>query len=86
MQQPTGHSLMSLARQAILRYLTTAKRLELPSELSGKWPGPAAAFVSLKHHGELRGCIGTRMATQPTLDEVVEIYRFEVVRYQGEPV
>ena len=71
MQHHTEHPLVELARQAILHYLTTGKHLESADELCVEWQRPGAAFVSLQRRGELRGCIGTCVATQPSLAQEI---------------
>lgn len=48
----------SLAKEAIQTYLTSGKVLELPQPPLSL-ATPAAAFVSLKLAGQLRGCMGT---------------------------
>lgn len=73
MLQRTEHALVSLARQAIRHYLTTGEALKPAEEFPMAAPGPAGVFVSLKRHGELRGCIGTCVPTQPTLiQEIIQ--------------
>jgi AmmeMemoRadiSam system protein A len=67
MRQNTEHVLVSLARQAILHYLTIGEYLKAGDELTVEWQRPAGVFVSLKRHGELRGCVGTCVPTQPTV-------------------
>lgn len=63
--------IVRIARQTVENHLlgkatTTADR-DLPAEALQ----PAGAFVSLKKHGQLRGCIGTIFPTQPTFaDEI----------------
>src|SRR5215475_3949361 len=79
----TEHALVSLARQAILHYLTTGEHLESTDEHVVEWQQPAGAFVSLKRHGELRGCIGTCVATQPSL--VQEIIQNAVAAATADP-
>jgi AmmeMemoRadiSam system protein A len=69
----TEHTLVSLARQAIRHYLTTGEHLTPIEEISIEWQRPAGIFVSLKRQGELRGCIGTCVATQPNLvQEIIQ--------------
>jgi AmmeMemoRadiSam system protein A len=69
----TEHTLVSLARQAIRHYLTTGEHLIPIEEISIEWQRPAGIFVSLKRQGELRGCIGTCVATQPSLiQEIIQ--------------
>ena len=61
----SGHPLVDLARRTIEMYV---RRGELPNPLSGPWEDKrAATFVSIKKHGQLRGCIGT---LAPTTDSV----------------
>jgi AmmeMemoRadiSam system protein A len=83
MQHHTEHPLVELARQAILHYLTTGKYVESSEELCVEWQRPAAAFVSLQRQGELRGCIGTCVATQPSL--VQEIIQNAVAAATADP-
>jgi AMMECR1 domain-containing protein len=67
MLQRTEHALVSLARQTILHYLTTGEHLKPADEFPIIVQRPAGVFVSLKRHGELRGCIGTCVPMQPSL-------------------
>lgn len=50
---------VTLAMQAICEYVERQKILPVPDGLPEEFRSPAAAFVSLKKFGELRGCIGT---------------------------
>ncbi len=45
--------------------------MKAPSPVPPEMQGQAGAFVSLKKKGELRGCIGTFMPTQPNIAEEV---------------
>jgi AmmeMemoRadiSam system protein A len=73
MLQRTEHTLVSLARQAILHYLTTGEYPKPLDEVPTEWRRPAGVFVSLKRHGALRGCIGTCVPTQPNLvQEIIQ--------------
>ena len=83
MPHHTEHALVSLARRAILHYLTTGEHLKSTDELSIAWQTPAGAFVSLTQHGKLRGCIGTCMATQLSL--VHEIIQNAVAAATADP-
>lgn len=63
---------VKFAKQSMRYYLETKKTLtiakeEIPIELSGQ----AGVFVSLKKGGQLRGCIGTFMPTQPTVAQEI---------------
>ncbi|MGB9668012.1 MAG: AmmeMemoRadiSam system protein A [Thermosulfidibacteraceae bacterium] len=70
-----AHPLVDLARKAIEAYLKYGKIIK-PSKEDLKEPimrERKGVFVSLKKHGELRGCIGTFL---PTANSVAE----EVIR------
>ena len=62
-----------LARASVTSWVTRRERLPLPQDLPAEMlSGRAGAFVSLHKNGQLRGCIGTILATQNTLaDEIV---------------
>ena len=53
------HPLAKLARQAVESYVKEHCVIEPPSELVPEMKQKAGVFVSIKKHGELRGCIGT---------------------------
>jgi AmmeMemoRadiSam system protein A len=61
------HPIVDLAKKSVETYVREGKtvtvQVPLPSEMSGN----AGVFVSLKKHGELRGCIGTYM---PSYDSI----------------
>lgn len=64
-----GTSLLTLARNAI------GERFSLPPAPVTPLPEhrqPAATFVTLTQHGELRGCIGSLEAHRPLADDVRE--------------
>ncbi len=65
--------LVELARKAIEEYVKNRKILPIPSEQTEEMKGKAGVFVSLKKHGQLRGCIGT---FSPTTSNVAE----EIIR------
>jgi AmmeMemoRadiSam system protein A len=56
----TEDAYVRLARLSLETYIKTGEMAELPDNLpDGMLSGRAGAFVSLKKHGQLRGCIGT---------------------------
>ncbi len=61
------HPVTALAMASLEHYLRTGEYLDEYPPLTGDLPQRAGVFVSLKKHGELRGCIGTIAATQPDL-------------------
>jgi hypothetical protein len=57
LQAADKKALLELARETIKRYLTT-ETVPLARGISSRVDFPQGAFVTLKKHGELRGCIG----------------------------
>lgn len=56
--------LLAIARSTLVEYLQTRRSPQLESKtLSSSLRAPAGAFVTLKKHGELRGCIGSFSGT-----------------------
>ncbi|MCR4399999.1 MAG: AmmeMemoRadiSam system protein A [Syntrophomonadaceae bacterium] len=47
------------ARESLEAYVRSGRRLAPPEPMPEELREPAAAFVSIKKHGRLRGCIGT---------------------------
>lgn len=67
-----GESLpVRLARQSLEHYLRTGRVLPVPDHLPLELAGRAGAFVSLKKHGSLRGCIGTIGPTRENLAQEI---------------
>lgn len=54
----TMHPLVALAKQAVESYVREGKVIE-PQKLTPEMKERAGVFVSIKKHGQLRGCIGT---------------------------
>ncbi len=52
------HPVVKLAQDAVETYIKK-KQVLVPKELTEEMKGRAGVFVSIKKHGELRGCIGT---------------------------
>jgi AmmeMemoRadiSam system protein A len=68
-----SHPLVQLARRAIEAYVRERRTIDPPQELTPEMEQRAGVFVSLHDSdGQLRGCIGTFMPTQPEIaDEVI---------------
>ena len=64
------HPLVSLARKAVEGYVRSKASPEV-EELTPEMREKAGVFVSLKKHGELRGCIGTFEPTRKNVAEEV---------------
>jgi AmmeMemoRadiSam system protein B/AmmeMemoRadiSam system protein A len=62
-------SLLKLARRSIEQYLTS-ETLPLPRNLTFLMNSKRGAFVTLKKHGELRGCIGSMVENLPLYNVV----------------
>lgn len=58
---------VALARESLTYYLKNKKLLPMPGEIPTLLKRQAGVFVSLKKHGQLRGCIGTFIATQENI-------------------
>ncbi len=61
------HPLVQLAKDAIRLFVNERKIMEEPLVPGEEMRGRAGVFVSLKKHGELRGCIGTFEPTQSNI-------------------
>ena len=55
------HQLVELAKRAIEEYVMNGKMISQPETLTPEMEEQLGVFVSLKKHGQLRGCIGTFM-------------------------
>jgi len=75
---------VALARLTLETYIKENKRLSMPNKLPQEMlQDRAGVFVSLKKHGELRGCIGT---ISPTSDSIAqEIVQNAISAGTGDP-
>jgi AmmeMemoRadiSam system protein A len=53
------HPIVELAKKSIETFIRENRIIDPPDNLPPEVHGKAGVFVSLKKHGELRGCIGT---------------------------
>ena len=60
------HPMAELARKAVEKYVRYGKVFR-PRKLTAEMKSMAGVFVSIKKHGELRGCIGTFMPTRANI-------------------
>lgn len=67
------HPLVKLAKNSVEEYTRTGRKITPPVDLAPEMIEKAGVFVSLKKHGELRGCIGTFHST-------TENVAFEIIR------
>ena len=69
MTKPSS-AIVELARKAVDRYIRQGKIFR-PRKLTAEMKHRAGVFVSIKKHGELRGCIGTFMPTRTNVAEEI---------------
>ena len=63
---------VKLARSALEAYVADKKTLKIPEGLPKEiLEGKAGTFVSIKKHGQLRGCIGTTSPTRANIAEEI---------------
>lgn len=67
-------TLRDIARDAV-QAAVQGRRYARPADLSPALENPGAAFVTLKEHGDLRGCIGQMAAVMPLADCVAAMAR-----------
>jgi AmmeMemoRadiSam system protein A len=69
-----AETLLGVARASIERGLRDGRALELdPRDFPPELREPGAAFVTLRRHGELRGCTGSLEAVRPLVVEVARM-------------
>lgn len=67
------HPVVELAKKAIEQYVKNRRVISPPEILTPEMNEKAGVFVSIKKHGQLRGCIGTFM---PSCNNIAE----EIIR------
>lgn len=71
-----GKYLVELARKNIELYITTGKKIDIPTEIPPKFREKAGVFVTLRKikgkEKELRGCIGYPIPYLPLIEAVIE--------------
>lgn len=76
------HLITRLAKAAVESYISRGKLLK-PEELTTEMKERAGVFVSIKKHGQLRGCIGTFEPTRANVAE--EIIHNAISSATGDP-
>ena len=64
------HPIVKLAKLAVESYVNARKVIE-PEQITDEMKGRAGTFVSIKKHGQLRGCIGTFQPTRKNIAEEI---------------
>lgn len=67
-----GKRIVKLARETIETYLEEGKRPEPPEEISEEMKEERGVFVTLKKNGNLRGCIGRPLPTEPLISALMD--------------
>jgi len=65
-------ALVDIARAAVTE-CTSGRHVDVPSIDPATMPQASGAFVTLKRHGQLRGCIGTLECRAALADEVARV-------------
>jgi AmmeMemoRadiSam system protein A len=60
------------ARMTLEKYITSGEKPDIPKEMDPLLQDRAGAFVSIKKHGQLRGCIGTFLPAYKNLAEEIK--------------
>lgn len=76
-------ALVALARQALETYVRDNRKIVPDTQADPVFKEKAGVFVSLKKHGQLRGCIGTILPTTPNIG--VEIVNNAISAGTGDP-
>lgn len=67
MGEANGDVYVELARRAVEEYVRLGRRIQPSADLSADLRRRAGAFVSIKKHGALRGCVGTFLPARENL-------------------
>jgi AmmeMemoRadiSam system protein A len=75
--------IQELGRRAILTYLRERRVIDPPESVPADLMQPSAAFVTLRRSGELRGCMGSVVPTEPSA--IREIIRYAIASATRDP-
>ncbi|TMF11492.1 MAG: AmmeMemoRadiSam system protein A [Chloroflexi bacterium] len=75
--------IQTLGRHAIDTYLRTHRLVDPPQPIPIELQSPSAVFVTLRKHGELRGCVGSVRPTEATAAH--ELIRYAVASAVRDP-
>jgi MEMO1 family protein len=68
---PLGEQILRLARSSLQAYVHLGRPLRLPEETISALGQRQACFVTLREHGQLRGCVGTIEPTRENLAQEI---------------
>jgi AmmeMemoRadiSam system protein B/AmmeMemoRadiSam system protein A len=72
--------LLALARKSVESVVRERRVAAVPTAVSAPLLDDRGAFVTLKEHGELRGCIGYTSAARPLIETVRDVAAYAAVR------
>lgn len=75
--------IQEIGKRAIETYLRSHQLIDPPEPIPAQLRAPSAVFVTLRKHGELRGCVGSTRPTEPTAAH--EIVRYAVASAVRDP-
>lgn len=75
--------MQELGRRAIATYLRERRIIEPPEPVPSDLQAPSAVFVTLRRHGELRGCMGSIRPVEPSA--VREVIRYAIASALRDP-
>lgn len=78
-----GLDIQDLGRRAIETYLRSRQLIDPPEPIPLEWQAPSAAFVTLRKHGEMRGCVGSTRPTEATAAH--ELIRYAIASAVRDP-
>lgn len=65
--------LLEIAKDTINEYVKNKKRLKLENITNPKLSMKSGAFVTIKEHGDLRGCIGNFVSDKPLYETIIDM-------------
>ncbi|WP_295113653.1 TIGR00296 family protein [uncultured Methanobrevibacter sp.] len=68
-----GQYLVNLAKETIMHYLETGKKLEIPENHPIELDEKLGVFVTLNKNNALRGCIGYAEPIEPAINATIEV-------------
>jgi AmmeMemoRadiSam system protein A len=78
-----AHDVQAIGRRAIETYLREHRVIDPPGPIPIDLTRPSAAFVTLRKHGELRGCMGSVVPTEQNAAR--EIIRYAIASATRDP-
>ncbi|WP_407422425.1 TIGR00296 family protein [Methanobrevibacter sp.] len=68
-----GNYLVNIAKEAILHFLETGEKLEIPEDYPIELDEKLGVFVTLNKNNDLRGCIGYAEPVEPAINATIDV-------------